>query len=115
MINHIKSIDSRYDINNVFLYFSDIHQTSFDELYKNSKVNELTNLISAIVQGANEDFIKKKNELFNKGKINNNKSNMIYMNNKILIEFLNKIYNNLSLFILNYYNKINTKNNNLIN
>ena len=126
MINHIKLVNSNYDINNVFLYLSDINQRNLDEVLQKSKEDELPNLISTIVGNNYDEIINISNDFFNENKINipnisneiidqsNNKSDLENLNNIQLIDSLNNMNNNLNVFILNYLNKIK-KTNNFIN
>ena len=126
MINHIKSVNSKNDINNVFLYLSDINQKSLDELSKNANVKELPRLVAANASCAYEELINRQNDFINKNKINNSNENIqninkdinkfepSNINNMFLLDSLNNMNNNLNVVLLNYLNKsINT--NNLIN
>ena len=101
MINHIKLVNSNYDINNVFLYLSDINQQSLDELTKKTKEDELSRFI---MTNTNSQSFEKDNNKFD----SNN------LNNILLLDNLNNMNNNLNVFILNYLNK-SKKTNNLIN
>ena len=79
MIEHIKSVNNNYDINNVFLYLYGYNQKSIDEL--------------------------KANGYFNKEKINYNIFDLNEFNNIILLNSLICMNNNLNAFIVNYFNK----------
>ena len=125
MINHIKFVNNSYDINNVFLYLSDINQKSLAELSKKVKEDELPNLIASIVGCNYKKMSNEQDVLLNKNNINitysrnqifnkdNNKANLNNDNNMILLNSLNNMNNNLNVFILNYLNNIR-KTNNLI-
>ena len=117
MINHIKLVNSNYDINNVFLYLSDINQKSLDELSKKAKEDELLRLIASIVGCTYDELTNRKNDFNGENKINisntisqiNNKDNNKFvlnnLNNILLLNTLNNMTNNLNIFILNYLNK----------
>ena len=126
MINHIKLVNSNYDINNVFLYLSDINQQSLDELTKKTKEDELSRFIAAIVCCPHNELTSKKNDFNVQNKKimtntnsqsfekDNNKFDSNNLNNILLLDNLNNMNNNLNVFILNYLNK-SKKTNNLIN
>lgn len=126
MINHIKSVNSKNDINNVFLYLSDINQKSLHELSKNANAKELPNLVASIVSCAYEELINRQNDFLNKNKINisntnnlilnkdNNKHDSFNVNNILLLDSLNNMNNNLNVLLLNYLSK-SIRANNLIN
>ena len=125
MINHIKSVNSKNDINNIFLYLSDINQKSLDELSKNANAKELPHFVAAIASCAYEEMINRQNEFLNKNKINiSNNNTQIFnknnykfdsnnMNNILLLDSLNNM-NNLSVVLLSYLSK-SIRTNNLIN
>jgi len=126
MINHIKSVNSKNDINNVFLYLSDINQESLDELSKNANAKELPCLVPAIVSCAYEELINRQKDFLNKNRMNIsntniqifnkdiNKFDLNNLNNILLLDSLNNMNNNLNVVLLNYLSKL-ISTNNLIN
>lgn len=110
MINHIKSVNINNDINNIFLYLSDINQNSLIELAKNAKTEELPHLIAPILSCHYEELINRENDFINKNKINISNSNSeIFnkdnnrcdnVNNKVNFFLLNYLSNSINLNIL---------------
>ena len=96
MINHIKSVNINYDVNNIFLYLTD-NKRNFEEIKKNEFCNiNNQNIISPL-------FIKDKYNL-----------DLNILNSALLLDSLNNINNSLNSFIFNYLSK-SIITNNLIN
>ena len=91
MIEHIKSVNINYDINNVFLYLYGYNQISIDELKETGFFNKEKINIS----NTNSNIFKK----------DNNKFDLCNINNMLLLDSLININNNLNAFIVNYLNK----------
>ena len=91
MIEHIKSVNSNYDINNIFLYLYGYNQKSIDEL----KANGYFNKEKINISNSSSQTFKKDNNIFDLNDINN----------IILINSLININNNLNAFIVSYLNK----------
>ena len=88
MINHIKSVNSNYDINNIFLYLCDSQQKNTDEIKDINlfKKNDDINILNINPQ-------------------NNNNIDLNNLNNILLVQSLNNMNNTLNAFILNYLSK----------
>ena len=90
MINHIKSVNSNYDIKTIFLFLYDTQQKNedfkIDDFYKKKEIDTS----STSPQTINKDNM-------NSGSNNLNKIN--------LLDSLNKINNNLNIFTLNCISK----------
>ena len=91
MIEHIKSVNNNYDINNVFLYLYGYNQKSIDEL----KANGYFNKEKINISNTNSQNFKKDNNIFDLNEFNN----IILLNSLICMN------NNLNAFIVNYFNK----------
>lgn len=99
MINHIKSVNINYNVNNIFLYFMD-NKKNFDNIKKNDFFSTINlNIIPPML-------IKDNNNL----DLNN-------LNSALLLDSLNIVFNmnnNLNSFIFSYLNE-SIITNNLIN
>ena len=91
MINHIKSVNSNYDINNVFLYLYGYKQKSTD-VYKEN-------------DDSNKDKINISNTGFQILTEDNKKSDLNNMNNIQLQDSLNNINNTFNSYFLNCLTK----------
>ena len=99
MIRHIKSVNSDYDINNIFLFFCDNQPKNPEGIKKNDFYKNNANIN---ISNVNPQIINKDNN------INSNTNNNLYLNNLnniLLMQSLNNIQNTLNAFILNYLNK----------
>ena len=94
MINHIKSVNSNYDINNIFLYLCDNQQKNYEGLKENNLFKKNDDNIN--ISNVNPQIDSKNN---------NNNFDLNNLNNILLIQSLNNMNNTLNAFILNYLNK----------
>ena len=112
MINHIKLINSNYDVNKILLYLSkNIINNIEEKEYKTIDNNHNNNII--IQKNTYEELNKeeKKNSVNGEIKIfPENINNKIGLNNISLINSINN-YNNLNLLNLNYFNNAIIANN----
>ena len=111
MINHIKLINSNYDVNKILLYLSKNIINNIDEQEYKTIDNNHNNIINK--SNTNEELNKKEKGNSVNGEIKifpeilNNK---IGLNNISLINSINN-YNNLNLLNLNYFNNAIIANN----
>ena len=111
MINHIKLINSNYDVNKILLYLSKNIINNIDEQEYKTIDNNHNNIINK--SNTNEELNKKE-----KGNSANDEikifpeilNNKIGLNNISLINSINN-YNNLNLLNLNYFNNAIIANN----
>ena len=101
MIRHIKSVNSDYDINNIFLFFCDNQPKNPEGIKRNDFYKNNANIN---ISNVNPQIINKDNNINTNTNTNNN-LDLNNLNNILLMHSLNNIQNTLNAFILNYLNK----------
>ena len=112
MINHIKSVDSNYNINNILLYLYNNKHKSDDDFktdyfLKKEKIN-MSNL--------NSQMFNKNNNNFDLGNFNNNNNTNNYLNSFILNNLIKEImvHNSIIGLFFNNLEDINRVHSNLV-